>query len=124
MASTMETATNGLIIAEGGLQSRQFQGLFSIIPFTFSFEEDGIGAEDSSSRDITVVGAALGDFELIAPSIDIVSLHMFGWVQSADTVTVMVTNLETSDSNTTLSTIATHNGLILSPKQNVLDWAP
>ena len=124
MASTMETATNGLIIAEGGLQSRQFQGLFSIIPFTFSFEEDGIGAEDSSSRDITVVGASLGDFVFIAPSIDIVSLHMFGWVQSADTVTVMVTNLETSDSNTTLSTIATHNGLILSPKQNVLDWAP
>ena len=124
MASTMETATNGVLIAEGGLQSRQFQGLFSIIPFTFSFEEDSLGAEDSTQKDITVVGAALGDFVLIAPSIDIVSLHMFGFVQSADTVTVMVQNLETADANTTLSTIATHNGLILSPKKNVLDWAP
>lgn len=124
MATTMETATNGVVINSGPLQSRQFQGLFSVIPFTFSFEEDSIGAEDSSSKDITVTGAALGDFVLIAPSIDLVSLSMFGWVASADTVTVMVQNLETADANTTLATIATHNGLILRPNANVLEWSP
>jgi len=124
MATTMEAATNGATIAEGGIQSRQFQGLFSVIPFTFSFEEDSIGAEDSSTKDMTVVGAALGDFVLLAPSIDLVSVNMFGWVQAADTVTVMVQNLETADANTTLATIATHNGLILKPNANVLVWAP
>ena len=124
MATTMETATNGVVINEGGLQSRQFQGLFSIIPFTFSFEEDSIANLSSSSRDITVVGAALGDFVMIAPSIDLVSLDMWGWVASADTVTVMVQNLEEVDANTTLATIATHNGLLLRPNANVIGWAP
>ena len=120
MATTMEAATNGVVILNAGEGPRQFQGLFSVIPFTFSFEEDSIGAEDSSSKDITVAGAALGDFVLIAPSIDLISVHMFGWVQSANTVTVMVQNLETADANTTLATIATHNGLILKPRS---EWA-
>ena len=124
MATSMEAATNGVVIAEGGLQSRQFQGLFKIIPFTFSFEEDSIGAEDTSTKDITVVGAALGDFVLIAPSIDTVSVHLFGWVGAADTVSVFAQNLETADANTTLATIATHNGLVLRPLDNVLAWAP
>ena len=118
----IETATNGVTIAEGGLQSRQFQGLFSIIPFTFSFEEDSIAAGLSSQKDITVVGAALGDFVLLAPSIDIVGMVFTGFVQSADTVTIIVTDL-TVATNTTLATIATHNGLILRPNANVLDWA-
>ena len=124
MATTMETATNGVKIAQGTIGARQFQGLFSVIPFTFSFEEDSIGAEDSSSKDITITGAALGDFVLIAPSIDLVSINMFGWVASANTVTVMAQNLETADDNTTLATIATHNGLILRPNKNAVDWAP
>jgi hypothetical protein len=123
MATTMEAATNGVTIAEGGLQSRQFQGLFKIIPFTFSFEEDSIANLSSSSKDMTVVGAALGDFVLLAPSIDLVSVNMFGWVASAGVVTIMVQNLEEVDANITLATIATHNGLILRPNANVLAWA-
>lgn len=124
MATSMESATNGVKIAQGTLGARQFQGLFSVIPFTFSFEEDSIGAEDTSQQDITVTGAALGDFVLIAPSIDVVSIQFFGWVASANTVTVNAQNLETADANTTLATIATHNGLILRPNQNAVAWAP
>ena len=124
MASTIEAATNGVVIDEGGLQARQFQGLFSIIPFTFSFEEDSIAAGTVSTKDITVAGAALGDFVLVAPSIDLVDIALFGWVASANTVTIMAQNLETSDASTTLATIATHNGLLLRPKQNVLAWKP
>lgn len=116
MATSMETATNGVIITNAGIGPRQFQSLFTVIPFTFSFEEDSIGAEDSSSKDITVTGAALGDFVLIAPSIDVVSVALWGWVRAADSVTVMAQNLETADVNTTLATIATHNGLILQPR--------
>lgn len=116
MATSMEAATNGAIITNAGLFRRQFQDLFTCLPFTFSFEEDSIGAEDSSSVDITVTGANLGDFVLIAPTIDLVSVQMFGWVQAADTVTIMVQNLETADANTTLATIQTHNGLLLQPQ--------
>ena len=115
MATSMETATNGVIINNAGEQAQQFQGLFTVIPFTFSFEEDSIAAECSSSKDITVTGAALGDFVLLAPSIDLVDIDLWGWVASANTVTVMAQNLETADASTTLATIATHNGLILKP---------
>ena len=124
MATSMETATNGVVITTGTKGPRQFQGLFDVIPFTFSFEEDSIGAEDTSQKDITVAGAELGDFVLIAPSIDLVSIQMFAWVASANTVTVNAQNLETADANTTLATIATHNGIILKPKQNVIAFAP
>jgi len=124
MATTMETATNGVKIAQGTIGARQFQGLFSVIPFTFSFEEDSIGAGDSSSKDMTITGAALGDFVLIAPSIDLVDVHMWGWVASANTVTIMAQNLESADASTTLATIATHNGLLLRPNQNAVAWAP
>ncbi|KKL89577.1 hypothetical protein LCGC14_1913250 [marine sediment metagenome] len=119
----IEAATNGAVIAEGGLQARQFQGLFSIVPFTFSFEEDSVASGASSQKDITVVGAALGDFVLIAPSIDLIDFHMFGFVQSTNTVTVIVTELGLG-TNTGLATIATHNGLILRPNANVLVWSP
>lgn len=117
MATTMEAATTGAIASNAGLQERQFQGLFNVIPFTFTFEEDSIGAGDSSSADIAVAGAALGDFVLLGTTIDMVSVHLFGWVASAGVVTVMAQNLESDDANTTLATVATHNGLVLQPKQ-------
>ncbi len=116
MATTMEAATNGVVITTGVQGPRQFQDLFEVIAFTFSFEEDSIANLTSSSKDITVTGARLGDFLLIAPSIDLVSVSMFGWVRADDSVTIMVQNLEEVDANTTLATIATHNGLILKPR--------
>jgi len=115
MATTMSTATNGVLIAQKGPRAESFRGLFNIIPFTFSFEEDSIENATSSSKDITVTGAALGDFVLLGPTVDLVDIHMFGFVASANTVTVMATNLEEIDASTTLATIATHNGLILKP---------
>jgi hypothetical protein len=115
MATTMETATNGAIVANQGPRNEMFRGLFRVIPFTFSFEEDSIGAEDTSQKDITVTGAKLGDFVLIGPTVDLVSINMFGFVASANTVTINAQNLETADANTTLATIATHNGLVLQP---------
>lgn len=116
MATTMTTATNGVIITNGGVGLRQFQELFTVIPFTFSFEEDSIENATSSSKDITVTGAALGDFVLVGTTVDLVDVRISAWVQAADTVTVMATNLEEVDASTTLATIATHNGLILQPR--------
>ena len=111
----IEAATNGVIILNGGLEARSFQDLFTVLPFTFSFEEDSVAAGASSTRDITVTGAALGDFVLIAPSIDIVDLSMSGYVRATDSVTINVTDLS-AGANTALATIATHNGLLLQPR--------
>jgi len=116
MATTMEAATNGVIITNAGKFRRQFQDLFTCLPFTFSFEEDSIANLSTSTKDITVTGAALGDFVLIGPTIDLVSVNLWGYVQAADTVTIWAQNLEEVDANTTLATIATHNGLVLQPQ--------
>lgn len=112
----IEAATNGVVILNAGLAPLQFQDLFTVIPFTFSFEEDSVAAGASSTRDIVVTGAALGDFVLIAPSIDIVDLAMTGYVRAANSVTINVTDLSAA-TNTALATIATHNGLILQPRR-------
>jgi hypothetical protein len=119
----IEAATNGVLIAQGSLGARQFQGLFSAIPFTFSFEEDSIAAGQSSQKDITVTGAALGDFVLVAASIDAIDVLFAGFVASANTVTVTATDLSGA-TNTGLATIASHNGVVLHPNPNVLAWKP
>ncbi len=120
MADTMTTATNGVVITDPGVQVVQFQDLFNVIAFTFSFEEDSIENATTSTKDITVTGAKLGDFVLIGPSIDLVEINMFGTVRADDSVTIWATNLQEVDAATTLATIATHNGLILQPRRS---WA-
>ena len=121
MATSMETWTTGAVVSTGIKSPRQFQDLFvEVIPFTFTCEEDSIAAEDTSVADITVAGAALGDFVLIAPIIDVVSISVSAWVQAADTVTVSLSNQETADANTTLATVGTWNGLVLKPRAG---WA-
>lgn len=47
---------------------------------------------DLESNDITVTGAALGDFVLVSSSIDVVDLALVGQVTAADTVTVSLLN--------------------------------
>jgi hypothetical protein len=113
MATTMESATTGAIASNGRDQVESFRGMFTVIPFTFTFEEDSIAAEASSTADIVVTGARLGDFVLIAPTVDTVSVLLSAFVSAANQVTVVAQNLEVSDANTTLATVATHNGLIL-----------
>lgn len=124
MATTMEALTTGVAVDVGHQGPRQFQGMFDVIPFTFNIEEDSVGAEDSSQADITVPGAELGDFVFVALGVDAVSLQAYAFVASANTVTVGVQNLETSDANTTLATVSKGNGFVLKPKKNVLNWGP
>ncbi len=117
----IEAATAAAIALNGGVQSRQFQGLFNIIPFTFTFDENSIGSGAASAGDVVVTGARLGDFVLIAATIDLVDIHVSGFVQSSDTVTIIAQELGLG-ANTTLAGNESFNGLILQPKQNVLEW--
>lgn len=47
---------------------------------------------DEEVTDITVTGAALGDFVLVSSSLDVVDLALVGQVTAADTVTVQLLN--------------------------------
>lgn len=49
--------------------------------------------EDEAVEEITVTGAALGDFVDVSLSIDVADLFLSGAVTAADTVTVQLSNL-------------------------------
>jgi len=97
----------------GRNQKRQFQDLFgSVIPFTFTLTEASIATGAVSAGDVTVTGAALGDFVLLAPKTDIVDLVLKAEVTAANTVTVTAVNV-TGGAVTALSGGITVNGVVL-----------
>lgn len=73
--------------------ARQFQDLFgSVIPFSQVIDFASVADGDEAASDVTVPGAALGDFVLVAPSIDLVDTILAASVTAADTVTVVLAN--------------------------------
>lgn len=93
--------------------ARQFQDVFSaVIPFTFSLTEASIASGAASSGDITVPGAALGDFVLVASKSDIADAAIVAQVTAADTVTVTILN-NTGGAYTAMSGGFTINGVVL-----------
>lgn len=86
--------------------ARQFQDLFGeAIPFTASvnFADTATAGEDAV--DVTVTGAALGDFVLLAPSIDVADAVLSAQVTAADTVTVSLVNVTGGNVNLAAQTI-------------------
>jgi len=93
----------------------QFQGIFDVIPFKFTFEDDSILDGDEYALDAAVPGAALGDFVLVTPNADAADLIMVAYVTAADVVTVSLVNV-TGGTLTTFATGIVCNGVILKPK--------
>jgi hypothetical protein len=115
MATTISAATASAVVTKTK-SPRQFQGVFDFIPFKASLLDASLPA-GASVADITVPGAALGDFVLLAPTIDSVDTFVVGWVQAADTVTLAIRSMEEVDASTTWATTAKQvNGMILKPK--------
>lgn len=116
------TGVTGTVTEPKG--ARQFQGLFKVIPFVVNIDEDSIAASAAAHGDVTVTGAELGDFVLIAPTIDPVSVNITAYVSAANTVTVFLQNLEVSDANTTFAGNTKFNGLVLQQQENIINWGP
>lgn len=94
-------------------QARQFRDLFTaVIPFSLTLTEASIASAATSSGDVTVTGAALGDFVLVASETDPVDAVFVGQVTAANTVTVSVLNL-TGGAVTAFSGGVKVNGLVL-----------
>ena len=92
---------------------RQFQDLFgSVIPFKFTATEASIASGAVSAGDITVTGAALGDFVMVAPKSDIADLVVDAQVTAANTVTITLAN-NTGGAVTALSGGFVFNGVVL-----------
>ena len=116
MATSISAATASLTAKVGAGNPMQFQSLFDVIPFKVSLLDASLPA-GASVADITVAGAALGDFVFVTSAIDSVAIHLVGWVASANTVTVALRSMEEVDALTTFATPAKRiNGFILKPK--------
>lgn len=96
---------------------RQFQDCFNVIPFVLTFEDDSIldGDNYSGGGTVSVPGAKLGDFVLIAAELDTVECQFYANVIADDTVEVTLQNT-TGGTVTAFATGAKLNGCVLSPK--------
>lgn len=68
--------------------------LGTLVPLSGSATWDAaeIADGDEEAKEVTVTGAALGDFVLIAPSIDLADLQLTASVTAANTVTAVLSN--------------------------------
>lgn len=106
-------ATTIASVSAGQESARQFQGVFdTVIPFKFTATEASIASGAVSAGDVTVPGAALGDFVLVASRSDIADLVLSAQVTAANTVTVTLTNT-TGGAVTALSGGFVINGVVL-----------
>lgn len=98
----------------------QFQSLFSaVIPFSFAGDDDSIAAQVAGQCDISVPGAALGDFVLIAAGVDNAAQIVTASVTAAGVVTVTTFNVEGTDADTSFAANPTFYGVVLQRAVNV-----
>lgn len=72
----------------------QFQALFKEVYTAEATVNPGAtGADGVVSGDVTITGAALGDFVLVSVGVDAVDTHISAQVTAADTVTWVVGHL-------------------------------
>lgn len=75
----------------GSKNARQFRDVFGeCIPFKATVNFASSAAGTGSAIDVTVAGAALGDFVLVSPSIDVADTQLSAEVTAAGVVTVMI----------------------------------
>ena len=116
MATSISAATASLTASVGVGNPQQFQSLFDVIPFKVSLLDASIPA-GAAQADITVAGAALGDFVFVTSQIDAVDAYLTGFVNAANSVTVAIVTGQHVDATTTFATTAKRiNGFILKPK--------
>ena len=89
---------------------------FDVIAVQVTLTDASLPAQTSSEVNVTINGAALGDFVLVSGGVDLAGLILTGYVSAANTVTIQAFNTEGSDAVTALSGGAEANVLVLKPK--------
>ena len=92
-------------MAVGSKNARQFRDLFGeVIPFKATVDPAAFVDDESQVLDITVTGAAVGDFVLLAPGVDMAESVAYGYVRAADTVEVTIAHVGGDVTNLASST--------------------
>ena len=112
--ATNITAITDTVNASRSSGRTQFIALFSeAIPFSYVHTDATEAAQVAAQCDVTVTGAALGDFVLLAPGADNNAQTFYGQVTAADTVTITTFNVEGTDADTSFSAGPTVYGVVL-----------
>lgn len=77
------------IVADLGTLRGYFSG---VLTGSTTWDAGSIADGDEEAKDITVTGAALGDFVLVSPSIDVTDLQLTATVTATNTVTAILSN--------------------------------
>lgn len=92
---------------------QQFQYLFDVVAsVTATVDPASLADGAGASTDVTVTGAALGDFVMVAPKVDVVDCLVDARVTAANVVTIRVQNESGAGANLASST---WNILVLRP---------
>ncbi len=83
--ATAKYIIDKLVESLGGLLSSLLQG-------SATWDAASIADGDEEAKEITVTGAALGDFVIVSASIDVADLVLAGQVTEADKVTASLAN--------------------------------
>ena len=68
------------------------QGVTGVLSGSATWDAGSIADGDEEAKEVTVTGAALGDFVLVSASIDTTDLALTAQVTAADTVTCLLLN--------------------------------
>ena len=72
--------------------ARDLFGTLVMLDGSATWDAEEILDGDMEAKDITVTGAALGDFVLVSPSIDVTDLQLTATVTATNTVTAVLSN--------------------------------
>lgn len=91
--------------------AKQFRGVFSkAIKATATVDPAAFVDNESQEINVTVAGAKVGDFVLVAPGVDLTEATFSAYVSAADTVTIVI-SMTGGDTNNVAS--STWNILVL-----------
>lgn len=85
MSSSGTTSFTGLALGATDLFT-------SVINVTSTIDPPSIAAAGQATANVTVPGAALGDFVMVAAPYDLQAVGVHGYVSAVDTVTVLLKN--------------------------------
>jgi hypothetical protein len=84
---------------------RNFLGLFdAVIEARQTLDPVTLDDGETQAIDVTVTGAAVGDFVLIAPGVDVDGIVVSATIKSANTVEIVLQNETTAEKNLASST--------------------
>ncbi len=100
---------------------QQFQAVFDVVAsVTATVDPASLADAAGASTDVTVTGAALGDFVLLGPGVDVADVTVSAFVTAANTVTIRVQNESGGAVNLASST---WNILVLRPAESAQEAA-